>query len=50
MSQAIPPAYSRFLGEQVRRILEANAEVSGPPPVTHESKQSATGGFAAPTG
>ena len=25
-----------------------NAEVSGPPPVTPESKQSATGGFAAP--
>ncbi len=28
----------------------ANAEVSGPPPVTPESKQGATGGFAAPTG
>ena len=26
----------------------SNAEVSGPPPVTPESKQSANGGFAAP--
>ena len=28
--------------------ISPNTEVSGPPPVTPESKQSATGGFAAP--
>ena len=31
------------------RESKQNADVSGPPPVTPESKQSATGGFAAPT-
>lgn len=30
------------------RAGSPNAEVSGPPPMTPESKQSANGGFAAP--
>lgn len=30
ISQAIPPAFSRFLGEQARRILEVNAELTRP--------------------
>ena len=28
LSEAVPPAYARFLGEQARQILEANDEVS----------------------
>jgi hypothetical protein len=46
--------YGGFAKNCLKRIRETlhpeNAEVSGPPPVTHESKQSATGGFAAPIG
>ena len=33
-----------------RDVKAPNDKVSGPPPVTPESKQSATGGFAAPIG
>lgn len=36
------------LEELLRAGMKGNAEVSGPPPVTPESKQSANGGFAAP--
>lgn len=32
------------------RPVRPNVEVSGPPPMTPECKQSATGGFAAPNG
>ena len=49
------PKGERDLGGRCRNAIEdvllrhlSNAEVSGPPPLTPESKQSATGGFAAP--
>jgi DNA (cytosine-5)-methyltransferase 1 len=33
LSEAIPPVYSRFLGERAAKILQANSELSSPPGV-----------------